>query len=323
MSPVLPNLNFRWRGKYYHLTYKGHIAPGILLQRLSTITSVKVLASSVAQEVSDAEAPYDHTHLAWVWEKGVDLVGCGIMDINVGGQIVHPNIENKKAIAWMERVFTQYHKGWKVGGDGKLNMVAPILLQQNVPVAWEWGDFVNTEVMYAEDLLAGVCAAGIRPKTVLDVLTLMNNKRPRPFEHNFSRDQFRPQSLPVAYLVGQVGTLQIYGGVGLGKTEWACAQFSNPLYVTARDVLKSFVPNFHDGIILDKMKFTDWSVTDAESLTDFTQPAQIRVRYGLALIPKNTRKIVVTNAQDVWPEDPFGQIIGRRVAQMYVASSMY
>ena len=120
-----------------------------------------------------------------------------------------------------------------------------------------------------------------------------------------------------------VGTLQIYGGTHLGKTEWACAQFSNPLYITPRDGLRAFLPLFHDGIVIDKMEFQDWKVTDCEGLTDWTQPAEVSCRYGCAKIPKNTPKIIVTNERDVWPADPFDRIVGRRVAQMHVSARMY
>mmetsp|Transcript_67419 Transcript_67419/g.133637 ORF Transcript_67419/g.133637 Transcript_67419/m.133637 type:complete len:80 (+) Transcript_67419:681-920(+) len=74
----------------------------------------------------------------------------------------------------------------------------------------------------------------------------------------------------------------------MGKTEWTCAQFSNPLYVTSRDGLRAFMPRVHDGIVIDKMEFQDWKVTDCESLTDWTKPAAVSCRYGCAHIPKNT-----------------------------------
>ena len=119
------------------------------------------------------------------------------------------------------------------------------------------------------------------------------------------------------------GTLHIFGGVGLGKTEWACVQFNNPLLVTARDTLREFRAGVHDGIVLDKMLYKDWTVTDCEALTDYTQDAQIRCRYALARIPKRTPKIVVTNAKDAWPNDPFGQLVGRRVSQLEITSRLF
>ena len=48
--------------------------------------------------------------------------GC---DRSAVGARVHPNIESKKSVTWIERVFVQYHAGHKVGIDGKLSFVEP------------------------------------------------------------------------------------------------------------------------------------------------------------------------------------------------------
>ena len=308
------------------MTYKGHIPPQALLLCLASISRVKVLGTSIVHESSDAEAPYDHTHFAWLWEKAVDLIGSDIMDVFHGTGRVHPNIETKRSILWMERLFVQYHAGHKAGAhgnDGKTKFVPPVALWQELPQGFEWGEYTVTEVMDAPDLLSGVVAAGVRVKTVSDVHLLQQHKRPAPFDHNYTSDMFKPQILPASFVRREVGTLQIHGAVRLGKTEWACAQFDNPLLVTSRDTLRDFRPGVHDGIVIDKMLFKDWSVTDAEALTDWTQPAQIKCRYGVAKIPKRTPKIIVTNERDVWPADPFGQIVGRRVAQFHVTLPMF
>ena len=63
-------------------------------------------------------------------------------------------------------------------------------------------------------------------------MLLQQAKRPRHFEHNFARDSFLPLALPEAFVARAIGTLHIWGAVRLGKSEWALAQFENPLYVT-------------------------------------------------------------------------------------------
>jgi len=315
---------FRWRGKLYHATYKGHIPADLLISLVSGLSRIIVLGYSCVHEESDAEVPYDHTHFAWLWASAVDLIGCHLMDVMHGGMRVHPNIECKRSLLWMELVFTKYHAGHKVGADGKTTFVEPVAGPwQKLPAGLEWSEFILTEVQAAPDLLAGCVAAGIRPRSVSDVLILQSRKRPDPFDHNYSRATFKSIDLPATFTSRVHGTLQIYGDVGLGKTEWACAQFENPLLVTTRDTLKAFKPGFHDGIVLDKMRFNDWTVTDAEQLTEYHQPVQIKVLYGKADIPKRTLKIVVTNAKDVWPIDTFGQIVGRRVSQLEIKSAMF
>jgi hypothetical protein len=316
--------NFRWRGRLYHLTYKGHIDDNVLRAKLDSICSIKVMGTSCVHEASDADAPYDHTHFAWMWERAVDLVGCDKMDIRHSGAIVHPNIESKKSVAWMEHLFLRYHRGHKTGADGKDKFVPPVDGPwQQLPQSFQWSEYIVTEVESAPGLIEGVFAAGIRPTRVSDVLLLQQHKRPAPFEHNFPPSAFLPQVLPQAFVTRVVGTLHIYGAIRLGKTEWACAQFSNPLYVTSRDQLRGFRPHIHDGIVTDKMLFNEWSVVECESLTDWTQPAAISCRYGIATIPKHTPKIVVTNERDAWPSDPHGQLLGRRIAQMHVTARMY
>ena len=71
---------FRWRARLWHLTYVGHIPAELLLRQLSSVTkSNTVLGSSVVHEASDAEAPYAHTHLAWLWERAPTLHGARLM----------------------------------------------------------------------------------------------------------------------------------------------------------------------------------------------------------------------------------------------------
>ena len=320
--PALGADGYRWRSKYYHLTYAGHIDKDLLLAKLRSITTTMVLGTSIVHESSDSEAPYDHTHFAWLFKTAVDLRGSRIMDIQTANGAIHPHILTKKSVPWMAQIFTKYHCGHKAGSGG--GFVAPVAGPwQNLPQCFEFDQYTLTEVAEAPDLMSGVLAAGVTARSVSDVLLLQNAKRPPPFDHNFAATSFLPLILPPLYAGGHLGTLHIYGPIRLGKTEWACAQFENPLLVTTRDALRDFIPNYHDGIVLDKMLFNDWTVTDCESLTDYTQPATIKVRYGNAKIPKRTRKIVVTNEKNAWPSDPHGQLVGRRVSQLHITSRTY
>ena len=93
---------FRWRARAWHLTYAGHVPPEMLLLLLAAATSVPVLCWSIVHEVSDAEAPYDHTHLAWLWAGPVNLHGSRIMDVVVNGRAVHPHAEHRKSLPWLQ-----------------------------------------------------------------------------------------------------------------------------------------------------------------------------------------------------------------------------
>lgn len=321
---------FRWRARLWHLTYVGHIPAELLLRQLSSVTkSNTVLGSSIVHEASDAEAPYAHTHMAWLWERAPNLHGARLMDVEYEGTMIHPHAEHRKSIKWMQLVFTRYHAGHKLGATGKSTFVAPVAGPwQQLPPCFEWNDYVLTEVSEASDLIEGAQLAGLGVRSLHDVLLLQNAKRLRPFEHNFERESFLPLWVPEAYTSGAVGTLQIWGGVNLGKTEWALAQFANPLHVTERNDLLDFRPDWHDGIVIDKMLPRErppagFSLHECERLTDYTLSASIRCLYKKVSIPKGIRKIVVTNERDVWPCDPHGQIVGRRVVQLQIIERTY
>ena len=314
----------RWRAVAWHLTYKDHIPAFLLLAALAAITRTKVILTSIVHEASSAEVPYNHTHFAWLWEKGVDLMGCRIMDILWNGATFHPNILYKKNLCWLQLIVEKYHHGYKMQPSGKLEFTEPVAGPfQDIPPGFEWNGLILKDVSNAPDLLSGVQAAGLYPKSVSDVLLLQKHKRPARFEHNYPPSQFKPIGLPPNYLSGKVGALHVYGAVCLGKTEWALAQFENPLLVRSKDALREFLPGHHDGIVIDTMVFNNWTLAECEALTDYTQPSRIACRYGDAKIPKKTRKIIVTNARDIWPHDPHGQLLGRRVSRIQIISPLF
>jgi len=185
-----------------------------------------------------------------------------------------------------------------------------------------------TEVSEAADLIEGAQMAGVAIRSLHDVMLVQNAKRLRAFEHNFARDSYRMIVMPEAYTSGAVGTLHIWGAVRLGKSEWALAQFANPLHVTERNDLLDFRPGWHDGIVIDKIMPRErppagFTLQECEKLTDYTLAASLKCLYRVARIPKGVRKIVVTNEHDVWPCDPHGQIVGRRVVQLHVSERLY
>jgi hypothetical protein len=63
---VSDDVGFRWRARFWHLTYRGHVPPELLLLQLSSLTSIRALGTSIVHESSDEEAPYEHTHMAWL-----------------------------------------------------------------------------------------------------------------------------------------------------------------------------------------------------------------------------------------------------------------
>lgn len=86
----------------------------------------------------------------------------------------------------------------------------------------------------------------------------------------------------------------VWGPAGVGKTQWALAHFSNPLFVTHKDDLKQLSPD-HDGIVFDDMDFRHWPRTAQIHIVDQEQPRSIDVKHGVAVIPSHTKKIFTTN----------------------------
>ena len=197
-----------------------------------------------------------------------------------------------------------------------------------LPPSFEWNDAILTEVSEASDLIEGAQLAGVGVRSLHDVVLLQQAKRPRAFQHNFACDSFLPLALPVQFTSRAVGTLHIWGAVRLGKSEWALSRFDNLLYVTERNDLLDFREGWHDGILIDKLSPNErppagFTLSECERLTDFTLPASIQCLYRTARIPKNVPKIVVTNVPDVWPKDPEGQLVGRRIVQLHVLVPLY
>ena len=100
--------SFRWRSTAYHLTYAGHIPRDVLLALLTTLSSIPIVGWSIVHETSDAEAQYDHTHLAWLWKRAVNLTGAQLMDIRYNWVLIHPNIVTKRSLQWVQRIFPLY-----------------------------------------------------------------------------------------------------------------------------------------------------------------------------------------------------------------------
>jgi len=87
----------------------------------------------------------------------------------------------------------------------------------------------------------------------------------------------------------------IIGKSGTGKTTWAIKHAIKPaLLVTHMDDLKKLRPR-HKSIIFDDMSFYHMPVTAQIHIADNDLPRSIHVRYGVARIPKCTKKIFTCN----------------------------
>ncbi len=109
-------------------------------------------------------------------------------------------------------------------------------------------------------------------------------------DHKFSLDDFEMDELDdfsKSYV--------LYGEPGIGKTCFALAHFTNPLFVTHMDDLLNFDKNVYDGIVFDDMSFQHMPRTAQIHLVDVDHRRSIHCRYARAILPASTRKIFTTN----------------------------
>ena len=153
---------FRWRSRAWHLTYRGHVPPERLLSLLFSSTSIRAIGTSIVHEHSDAEVPYPHTHMAWLWERAPNLHGARLFDVVLDGCVVHPHAVHKKSLRWLQHIFAHYHHGHKATAAGKHAFVAPTAGPwQVLPPGFEWNDAILTEVSEASDLIEGAQLADV------------------------------------------------------------------------------------------------------------------------------------------------------------------
>jgi len=292
-SSTNPNRkNFRFRANAVHLTYKGHID---FEHELFKKWREDTLWFSIVHENSDPENPYEHTHAAFKWKKSKDSANPRYFDIDG----IHPNIQPVKTHDHEVNIW-EYH--------GKEGSVARIKSDQGP------GDYVThiDRIRKAETLAEACTIAGVEIKSVSDVLHIRNDVPRDPKRvKRFGREHF------ILQVPDDWRCLFIYGPTNTGKTQWAIAQFHNPLIISELDDLRSFDPATHDGIVFDDVNLSKFDRNMCIFITDWDEARQIKCRYRNARIPAHTRKIFTSNFsfETTFPPDEAGAI-RRRISRI-------
>lgn len=92
-------------------------------------------------------------------------------------------------------------------------------------------------------------------------------------------------------------SILIWGKSGFGKTQYALANFKNPLLVRHMDKLKELTPS-NDAIIFDDLSFQHYPPEAVIHLLDVEEDSDIHVRYAIATIPKNLPRIFTHNTKN-------------------------
>jgi hypothetical protein len=98
------------------------------------------------------------------------------------------------------------------------------------------------------------------------------------------------------------GGVKIFSGPSnLGKTEFALANFDNPLVVSQIEDLRDLIQGEHDGIVFDDMNFATFDAEATIALVDFRLRRSLSARYSNVVIPAGMRRIFTTNKPCTWP----------------------
>jgi hypothetical protein len=241
---------------------------------------------SIVHELGDDECPYEHTHFAFEWPKKIDTCNPRIFDIAFNGEQIHPHIQPFRDDRHKATIYFDYHNK------------APVLLEQS-ETGPERPDELYQQIRDCKTIGDAAVLCKVEVKSYSDLRIIRGDvAKPDDFVHEY------PDAIWNLHAPFDWRVLYIWGPTGIGKTQWACAQFHNPLVVSHLDGLKQFERGRHDGIVFDDMDFSTIERVHLIHLFDWDLERQISgTRYACAIIPKNTRKIVCSNL-------PYGSNIG-------------
>lgn len=92
----------------------------------------------------------------------------------------------------------------------------------------------------------------------------------------------------------------LWGPPDKGKTQFAKAQFDNPLYVRHVDQFCDYDSTLHDGIVVDELSFTHWPAISVINMLNKKDASAIHCRYRVANLPAGIRIIFLSNKLDIF-----------------------
>lgn len=96
----------------------------------------------------------------------------------------------------------------------------------------------------------------------------------------------------------------LVGPTNIGKTQFACAHFKNPLVITNKQDWANYNSDVHDGAVIDDMTFTKNNPVEMLHKLDMREPSSIRVLYGNVTVPAGFKRIFTCNSEELfWPEN--------------------
>lgn len=298
---------FKFQATKCHLTFKTHIDHDAFLHMLEE-KGMKPKYYSFVHENGDTEeenpTPYEHTHVALMWRKKQDRAGEDLFDYGD----IHPNIQVKRSLRWMQHIFQMYHKGHKVKADGKKYHIEPVALWQAAPPNWE-GDIWDA-IAGCTSLKDGCEMIDAIPKSIADVKTIQGATVSRGLA-KVEDDCEGPWAPAPPEWNPKKRSLVIVGVAGNGKTNWARHWFKDKAYEidTVEDL--KHVPQNAEGLIFDDQAYAKKARETQIKLADPTKGASIRARHNNAYKPHLPAIYTTNNLDELF--DMTDRAIARRL----------
>ena len=231
---------------------------------------------SVVHEEGDEKeenpTPYEHTHAAFMWTETQKKEGARIFDV----RDIHPNVQCKKSMRWMQTIFTKYHLGHKTKADGKKYFIKPIGIWQKLPDNFE--SDIWDAIALAGSMKAGCELIDAFPKSISDVKAIQGATKKRKLSE-IEYDCDKPFEAAPEEWNPRKQSLVIQGVAGCGKTNWARNYFKGKGYeITELEDLKG-VPENAEGLIFDDQEYANLKLQTQKMIADCTKSVRIRARH--------------------------------------------
>lgn len=197
-----------------------------------------------------------------------------------------------------------------------------------------WMAYCRKDKEFITNIEKNPFSEAIEQSSVKEAVDFLWKKRPQcmalngdRIERNIAKRMKTPKPRPPDYEsyewepLEDIKSTVLIGKSGIGKTQYALwsKHFKNPLHISHMDKLRHFNEDIHDGIIFDDMNFRHLPRESQIHLLDWDLEREIHVRYNVATIPANTRKIFTANT---FPFNYDDEAIDRRVKLIELTSNL-
>lgn len=229
---------------------------------------------------------------------------------NFGGSVRFTTLEKKgfNNIKWVKPEDCAKKRGYCIDDNHKKDgSPKGVLLPFREIGQWqERLDKKNADDVYRDAFAATTCEEGVKiilehkPRDMaLYGEAIERNLRKRKYETYIPKFKLTDFNIPPVDF--EEKAVLMWGDTHLGKTQFALANFTNPLLVGHFDDLKRLRKE-NDGIVFDDMSFKHMPFDSVKHLLDWDETRSIHCRFSNAVIPANTRKIFCSNSENPFYE---------------------